>query len=126
LSVNQAIALVSLIFRRSQSNVAAASAILAGLLLEKDLIHQVLRSDIMQESVIYQEIEAEARGEAKGKIEGELNFALRLLSRRIGTIAPNTEAQIRSLSLTQIEELGEALLDFSQPSDLNDWLRSHS
>jgi predicted transposase YdaD len=97
LSVNQAIALVSLIFRRSQSNVAAASAILAGLLLEKDLIHQVLRSDIMQESVIYQEIEAEveARGEAKGKIEGELNFALRLLSRRIGTIAPNTEAQIR-------------------------------
>jgi predicted transposase YdaD len=104
--------------------VAAASAILAGLLLEKDLIHRVLRSDIMRESVIYQEIEAEAeaRGEAKGKIEGELNFALRLLS----TIAPNTEAQIRSLSLTQIEELGEASLDFSQPSDPSDWLRSHS
>jgi predicted transposase YdaD len=80
----------------------------------------------MRESVIYQEIEAEveARGEAKGKIEGELNFALRLLSRRIGTIAPQTEAQIRSLSLTQIEELGEALLDFSQPSDLSDWLRT--
>jgi predicted transposase/invertase (TIGR01784 family) len=110
--------------KRSQSNVAAASAILAGLLLEKDLIHRVLRSDIMRESVIYQEIEAEA--EARGKIEGELNFALRLLCRRIGTIAPNTEAQIRSLSLTQIEELGEALLDFSQPSDMSDWLRSHS
>jgi predicted transposase YdaD len=115
-----------MIFRRSQSNVAAASAILAGFLLEKDLIQRILRSDIMRESVIYQEIEAEARGEAKGKIEGELNFALRLLTRRIGTIAPQAEAQIRSLSLTQIEELGEALLDFSQPSDLSDWLRSHS
>ncbi|NJM74638.1 MAG: Rpn family recombination-promoting nuclease/putative transposase [Acaryochloridaceae cyanobacterium RU_4_10] len=114
--------------KRSQSNVAAASAILAGLLLKKDLIHRVLRSDIMRESVIYQEIEAEAeaRGEARGEAKGELNFALRLLTRRIGTIAPQTEAQIRSLSLTQIEELGEALLDFSQPSDLSDWLRSHS
>jgi predicted transposase YdaD len=91
-----------------------------------------LRSDIMRESVIYREIEAEAeargeaRGEAKGKIEGELNFALRLLVRRVGMIAPETEAQIRTLSLSQLEELGEALLDFSQPSDLQDWLRSHS
>jgi predicted transposase/invertase (TIGR01784 family) len=32
--------------RRVQSNVAAASAILAGLLLEKEVIHRVLRSDI--------------------------------------------------------------------------------
>jgi predicted transposase YdaD len=118
--------------RRVQSNVAAASAILAGLLLEKEVIHRVLRSDIMRESVIYREIEAEAeargeaRGEAKGKIEGELNFALRLLVRRVGTITPETEAQIRTLSLPQLEELGEALLDFSQPSDLQDWLRSHS
>jgi predicted transposase/invertase (TIGR01784 family) len=125
--------------RRVQSNVAAASAILAGLLLEKEMIHRVLRSDIMRESVIYQEIEAEAearglarglaRGEAKGKIEGkiegELSFALRLLARRIGTLAPETEAQIRTLSLPQLEELGDALLDFSQPSDLHDWLRLH-
>ena len=76
----------------------------------------------MRESVIYQEIEAEA--EARGEAKGELNFALRLLTRRIGTIAPQAEAQIRSLSLSQIEELGEALLDFSQPSDLSDWLRT--
>jgi predicted transposase/invertase (TIGR01784 family) len=33
-----------------QSNVAAASAILAGLLLEKEVIHRVLRRDIMRES----------------------------------------------------------------------------
>jgi predicted transposase YdaD len=107
--------------QRSQSNVAAASAILAGLLLEKDLIHRVLRSDIMREPVIYQEIEAEA--EARGEARGELNMVLRLLNRRIGTIAPQTEAQIRTLSPTQLEELGEALLDFSQPSDLSTWLQ---
>ncbi|NJN38997.1 MAG: hypothetical protein HC790_10180, partial [Acaryochloridaceae cyanobacterium CSU_3_4] len=49
--------------KRAQSNVAAASAILAGLLLETEVIHRVLRRDIMRESVIYQEIEA--RGEAR-------------------------------------------------------------
>jgi predicted transposase/invertase (TIGR01784 family) len=122
--------------RRSQSNVAAASAILAGLLLEKETIHRILRRDIMRESVIYQEIEleAEARGEARGETrgrqagiqEGELVIILRLLTRRIGTIAPPLETQIRSLSLPQLEDLGEALLDFTQPTDLENWLQSHS
>jgi Domain of unknown function (DUF4351) len=32
------------------------------------------------------------------------------------------EAQIKSLPLVQLEELGEALLDFSQMSDLVAWL----
>jgi hypothetical protein len=62
----------------------------------------------------------------EGRQEGELAFALRLITRRFGTIAPSTETQIRSLSLTQLESLGEALLDFSQPSDLENWLGSHS
>lgn len=66
----------------------------------------------------------EQRGEKRGRQEGELTFALRLITRRFGTIAPTTESQIRSLSLIQLEALGEALLDFSQPSDLTDWLRS--
>lgn len=108
--------------RRVQSNVAAASAILAGLLLEKAVIHQVLRSDIMHESVIYQEIEAEARGEARGK----LNLVLRLLTRRIGTLAPETEVQIRRLSLGKLEELSEALLNFSSSTDFEEWLLAQS
>jgi predicted transposase/invertase (TIGR01784 family) len=113
--------------RRDRSNVAAASAILAGLLLEKDVINQVLRKDIMRESVIYQEIEAEAeaRGEARGQVQGELNLVLRQLTRRFGAISPTTEAQIRQLSLSQLEAIGEALLDFSSLSDLEGWLQMH-
>ncbi|MEH2247611.1 Rpn family recombination-promoting nuclease/putative transposase [Nostoc sp.] len=59
--------------QRLQSNVAAATAILAGLVLEKGLIQRVLRRDYMRESVIYQEIEAEAKaeGRAEGKAEGK-------------------------------------------------------
>ena len=44
--------------QRMQSNVAASTAILAGLLLDKDLIQRILRKEMMQESVIYQEIQS--------------------------------------------------------------------
>jgi hypothetical protein len=35
------------------------------------------------------------------------------------------QTQIQSLSLTQLENLGEALLDFSSPTDLLNWLQNH-
>jgi hypothetical protein len=47
------------------------------------------------------------------------------LTRRVGTIAPEVEAQVRRLSLTQLDNLGEALLDFSLAADLDGWLKLH-
>lgn len=41
---------------RIRSNVAASTAVLAGLVLNKDVIKRILRSDMMRESVIYQDI----------------------------------------------------------------------
>jgi flagellar biosynthesis/type III secretory pathway protein FliH len=58
--------------------------------------------------------------------EGAVCLVLRLLARQIGKLSPEAQSQIQSLSLPQIESLAYALLDFSQPSDLQDWLRSHS
>ncbi|MFB2922736.1 MULTISPECIES: DUF4351 domain-containing protein [Aerosakkonema] len=46
----------------------------------------------------------------------------RQLRRRIGAIGLTTEERIRALSLSQLEALGEALLDFSAPADLTAWL----
>jgi hypothetical protein len=71
------------------------------------------------------EQQTEQRGRQEGRQEGELTIILRLLNRRVGMIPPETEAQIRILSLTQLENLSEALLDFERPSDLEDWLKSH-
>jgi predicted transposase YdaD len=75
------------------------------------------------------EQQTEQRGEQKGRTEGEqigeARLILRLLKRRVGTITPDAEAQVRALSLPQLEALGEALLDFSVPNELGDWLRSH-
>lgn len=47
---------------------------------------------------------------------------LRQLNRRIGSISPNLEQQVRSLSLNTLEDLGEALLDFNSEADLLTWL----
>jgi hypothetical protein len=69
--------------------------------------------------------EGEQRGRQTGIQEGEQALVIRQLTRRIGPIAPPLETQIRSLSLTELEDLGEALLDFTHPSDLENWLQSH-
>jgi predicted transposase/invertase (TIGR01784 family) len=105
---------------RVQSNVAASTGILAGLLLKRDFINQILRRDIMQQSVIYQDILQE------GEERGERSLVLRQLTRRIGEVSPERRSQIQALSLPQLEALGEALLDFTKPEDLHEWIRSHS
>ena len=120
--------------RRERSNVAASAAILAGLVLEKEVIGELLRSEVMRESVIYQEIKAEGRaegiaeGEAKGRVEGkqegEVSLILRFLRKRIGEISQDLEKQIQTLSIEQLEELSEALLDFTTEADLVDWLKN--
>jgi predicted transposase/invertase (TIGR01784 family) len=70
--------------------------------------------------------EGEQIGEQRGRTEGERALILRLLTRRIGDVSLDLRSQIQSLPLTQLEALGEALLDFSQPDDLVEWLRTKS
>jgi predicted transposase/invertase (TIGR01784 family) len=114
--------------RRLQSNVAASSAILAGLVLEQSVIQRIFRSDVMKESVIYQEIRAEAldEGRQEGRQEGQRNEArsllLRLLSKKLGTLSDRYQTQITNLPLEQMELLSEALLDFTSITDLDRWL----
>lgn len=80
----------------------------------------------MRESVIYQEILQEGReiGLQQGLQQGELALIMRQLTRRIGTVDPELQERIRGLSIAQLEDLGEALLDFSTPADLTAWLQS--
>jgi hypothetical protein len=47
---------------------------------------------------------------------------VRLLTRRFGAIEPEVEQQIRTLSITQLEELAEALLGFNSQNDLVNYL----
>ncbi len=78
----------------------------------------------MQQSVIYQEWREEFLQE--GEERGERALILRQLTRRIGEMAPEMRAQIRSLSLAKLESLGEALLDFTGADDLSEWMQRNS
>ncbi|MEG3940759.1 MULTISPECIES: Rpn family recombination-promoting nuclease/putative transposase [unclassified Microcoleus] len=62
----------------------------------------------------------------EGIIEGQTALILRLLVRRTGEIAPEIQARIQQLSLEQLEDLGEILLDFTSQEDLIAWLESVS
>ncbi len=53
---------------------------------------------------------------------GEQRLVLRLLNRRIGKIDATLIERIKGLSIEQLENLGEALLDFSSVADLEAWL----
>jgi predicted transposase YdaD len=72
----------------------------------------------LRETKVYQEALHE------GEQTGEARLVLRQLTRRIGSMAPEVLVQIQLLSLPQLESLGEALLDFSQPDELVEWLRT--
>ncbi|MEG4271847.1 MULTISPECIES: Rpn family recombination-promoting nuclease/putative transposase [unclassified Microcoleus] len=111
-----------------QADLLACTQVLAGLRFEKNLIRQLFRKETMRGSVIYQEIREDGllEGRQLGLLEGRKDEALslltRLLIRRIGPIAPETREQIQTLSVEELEDLGEALLDFSEASDLTNWL----
>jgi predicted transposase YdaD len=102
----------------------------ASFVLDTELVHQIMRWDmtVLRESPWYREILQEGRqggieeGRQEGRQEGEQSLILRLLSRRIGELSPEMRSQIQALSIFQLESLGEALLDFSAPSDLDEWL----
>ncbi|MGB3654959.1 MAG: DUF4351 domain-containing protein, partial [Rivularia sp. (in: cyanobacteria)] len=107
-----------------QKNISACTQILAGLRFDRNLINQLFREEIMQESVIYQDIIQ--IGEQRGKQQGEATLILRQLARRFSEIPAEVEQRINALSTTQLENLGEALLDFSNQNDLTTWLENNS
>lgn len=110
-----------------RQNLSACIEILAGLRFNTTLIRQLFREEIMRESVIYQEIiqRGEQQGLQQGLGQEALAYTMRLLNRRVGEINAQLQARIRLLSVVQLENLGEALLDFSDVSDLVAWLDAH-
>lgn len=95
-------------------------------------VNQKLETDdrelIMRLEPLYQRNREQAKeeGRQEGKQEGEKNLILRLLHRRIGEIDSLLIERITGLSIEQLENLGEALLDFSSVADLEGWLTQHS
>jgi predicted transposase/invertase (TIGR01784 family) len=85
--------------------------------LGREEIAKMLGLSELKDTKVYQE------GEQSGAVKEARSLVLRQLSRRVGTLPANVEAQVQALALPQLEALGEALLDFARLDDLSEWLR---
>lgn len=82
--------------KRTQSNLAASTFILAGLVLEEEEIKRLLRRDIMRESVTYQSIKDEGSQETTQKI------AVKMLQEGL---SPEMVAKVTGLTLDVVQQL---------------------
>jgi hypothetical protein len=86
------------------------------------------RELIMQLSPLYLEKLQEAQqigeqlGEQRGEIKGRQDLVLRLLKKRVGDVSVDVLAKVSILPVERLDNLHDAALDFTQISDLTDWL----
>ena len=108
----------------------------ASFVLDIPLIQQIMRWDmtVLRESPWYEEILKEGleKGEQQGLQQGlqrgrqqeAETLILRQLERRLGEIEFSIKQKIQSLSIAQLEILGENLIDFSNRQDLLNYLEN--
>lgn len=90
--------------------------------LTREEIEAMFTLDDLRQTRYFQDVRQEGIQEG---IEKEISLVIRLLKRKLGNLSPDLELEIRNLSLETLEDLGEALLDFSSSQDLIAWLNSH-
>ncbi|MEB3830031.1 DUF2887 domain-containing protein [Phormidium sp. CCY1219] len=83
-----------------------------------------LREADVTQTRFYQEVIQIGRQE--GEQLGEANLIVRQISRRFGALSSEQISQVRSLSIPQLESLGEALLDFQELGEFEAWLQENS
>jgi predicted transposase/invertase (TIGR01784 family) len=111
-----------------QHEAMAAAYILAGLKFEAAIISQIIRRDVMRESVTYQVILQEGReeGREEGRKAEAIALTTRLLTRRLQQgLSETMKSRLSALPLPILEDLSEALLEFTTLSDLEHWLALH-
>ncbi|BAZ15281.1 hypothetical protein NIES4071_71530 [Calothrix sp. NIES-4071] len=62
------------------------------------------------------------RGMEQGMQREAASLVLRQLNRRFGNLSTQQQEQIQGLPTQRLEDLGEALLDFTSTADLENWL----
>ena len=96
-------------------------------LTRQEIEAMFLVSDIKQTRV-YQEAKQEGKqeGRQEGRQDEAINLLVRILSKRFGKLTHSYIENINKLTIAQLEDLGEALLDFVDINDLEQWLKAHT
>jgi hypothetical protein len=66
------------------------------------------------------------QGLEQGLEQGAASIVLRQLLRRLGELKPSVIRRVETLPLEKLEQLSEALLDFTSAKDLKKWLKEHA
>jgi predicted transposase YdaD len=69
--------------------------------------------------------EGRQEGREEGRHEGQVEMALRLLRRRCGPLPKRLDSKVGALTIPELEDLAEAVLDFSSLADFEGWLVRH-
>lgn len=81
------------------------------------------KAKVMELTTSWKE-EGRQEGRQEGWQEGQADLVLRQLHRRLRRLSPECQDRVRALSVDQLQNLGEALLDFRTEDDLQRWLSS--
>jgi len=66
------------------------------------------------------------QGRLQGRREATQQIVCRLLRKRLGALDSASEARVSALSSRRLEQLSEALLDFTAVADLDAWLKAQT
>jgi hypothetical protein len=89
-----------------------------------NLVQQEENDVMVQLSQVYLEWKQQTRQEG---IEcGERTMILRILTHRVGELPAEVRSHLDRLSVPQLENLADTLLDFSNLTDLTQWLATHA
>ncbi|MCI0524235.1 MAG: DUF4351 domain-containing protein, partial [Acidobacteria bacterium] len=66
------------------------------------------------------------RGEKRGRKEGRIDVVLLLLEQRLGEIEVSMRRLVEKLTVKRLDDLAVALLDFTEASDLERWLKRNN
>ncbi|NEP58740.1 MAG: Rpn family recombination-promoting nuclease/putative transposase [Symploca sp. SIO2G7] len=97
------------------------------LLSRQEIAEMLGLAESIKDTRVYQEgLETGLeQGHDQGREQEGQTLVLKQLSRKVGKLSTKLESQIKALPLERLEELAEALLDFSTLGDLSAWLQNH-
>ncbi|NET59196.1 MAG: DUF4351 domain-containing protein [Symploca sp. SIO2E6] len=90
------------------------------LLSRQEIAEMLGLAESIKDTRVYQE------GIEQGREKEGQALVLKLLSRKVSKLPPKLESHIKALPLEKLEELAEALLDFSTLDDLSAWLQNNN
>jgi predicted transposase/invertase (TIGR01784 family) len=93
-----------------------------GITLQETRVYREIKAKGVKQGRVQGLMQGRKQGSTQGRKQEAVNLVVRQLTKRFGDLPDELRVTISGLSLTVLEDLSEALLDFSNLADLQAWL----